>query len=38
LYISKIKTDPIINTISFSVLALAAPNADFDSFVTVASI
>lgn len=28
LYISKIKTDPTINTISFSVLALAAPNAD----------
>lgn len=30
LYISKIKKDPNINTISFSVLALAAPNADFD--------
>ena len=30
LYVSQIKTDPRINTISFSVLALKAPNADYD--------
>lgn len=30
LYITQVKPDPTINTISFSVLALAAPNADFD--------
>lgn len=29
LYITKIKKDPSINTITFSVLALKAPNADF---------
>lgn len=28
--VTKIKTDPQINTISMSVLALKAPNADFD--------
>lgn len=30
LFITKVKTDVRINTISFSVLALAGPNADFD--------
>lgn len=29
-YVTKIKTDPAINTISMSVLTLAGPNADFD--------
>lgn len=30
LYITKVKKDPKINTISMSVLVLSAPNADFD--------
>ncbi len=30
LYITKVKTDPLDNTIAMSVLVLSAPNADFD--------
>jgi len=30
LYVTKIKTDPSVNSVSMSVLCLVAPNADFD--------